>query len=378
MTLPSLPAQGAPWMTYATALDAAVRGATRVQRGFGGRTLYVRGTSYETPNNVGYVEELAAAVGSTSILNAATGGSNSPLLPYQYMQHPTAAWVPGSSDGDVLIGEVGDPLSESDDPAIWKQSRDVFQNQIETALRWHRASEYRPMDHSTVTLGPGVTFENFSVPAVAMVNAANVSAGGSVTLTPATDAGEIALISVPWRSSANATNNGDFQYRVDGGPWFTDTTVDKGDSRPDGENIVVTLRTTRIRGLTPTSVIEVEALSGVVLLDGYLVMGNPNPPSIMLMQPVPLIEVGGAWDFPGGEISENPNKNNTSQERYREIIRNIAAAPEFADGTVVVADPAPIWNAATDLNPDQIHPNATTGRAAHVTAGRVAAQLVGR
>lgn len=363
-----------PSSIVGSALRAAF--AARHRTGFGGRPLWAFGTSYEAPGS-GYVEDLAAALGSTVVNNAATGGSNAPALPYQYVDSPQK-WVPGTSAGDVLIGSVGDALSESTDPAVWKQSREVYGNAIQTALRWVRARAVRDMQHATVTLN-GAQPQNFNVSAVSVVNGASIVTGQSITITlnEAVDPGEIVLITVPWRNSA-ASENGDFRYRVDGGPWRAGTTVGKGDSRPDGSNVIVTLRSHRITGVAKNSVIEIQQVAGKVLFRNYLLMDNPTPPSVMLMMPVPLVEVGGVWDFPGGEISENPNKNNASQEKYRDILRRIAVAPEFADGTVVVADPAPIWNAATDLNADQIHPNDTTGRVAHVTAALAAAQTVGR
>jgi hypothetical protein len=379
MARPALPPETSTnWYPHYTWLDASADNSLARRAEFYGVPLWVRGTSYEAAGG-GYIEGLAAALGSTVVHNAATGGSNSPALPYQYVDHPDHKWTPGTSTGAVLIGSVGDALSESNVVSEWKQAHEVFENQLLTALRWHRAKEIRRMSHSTVTRGTGVTTENFSVPAVAIVNGAAAQVGQTITITlnEATDPGEIVLLLVPWRESA-ASENGTLRYRLDGGAWRTATTVKMGDSRPDGSNVVLTLRSQRITGVTATSVIETETTAGKVLYFGYLVMGNRTPPPIILVQPVPLIEVGGAWDFPGGEISENPNKNNASQEKYRAIMRSVAAAPEFADGTVAVADPSIRWNAATDLNPDQIHPNSATGWPAHVNAVLAAAQVVGR
>jgi hypothetical protein len=374
VTYPTIPAQGSTnWTPWAKFIDARTRVAAPPVD-FYGAPLWVRGTSYEAAGN-GYIEDLATALGSSTVFNGAAGGMNTPAQPYQYVDDPVNKWTPGTSTGAVLIGAVGDALSESDVVTEWKQAHEVYENQLLTMMRWHRATDVRRMSHSTVTRGTGVTTENFSVPAVAIVNGAAATVGQTVTinLNEATDPGEIVLLLISWRNSAS-TENGTIQYRLDGGPWRSATTVNMGDTRPDGNNVTVTFRSQRITGVTATSSIEATTTAGKMLYFGYLVMGNRTPPPIILVQPVPLIEVSGQWSFPGGEISQNANKNNASQEKYRGIIRSLVVLPEFADGTVAVADPMIRWNAATDLNADQIHPNSTTGWPAHINAVLAAAQ----
>ena len=185
-----------------------------------GVPLYARGTSYtngaQASTGLGYIDLLASALGATELHNAGAGGSNTPSLPYQYVDDPAHKWTPGVSQGVVVIeASIGEALSETTDR--WPQSRRVFENQILTALRWHRASAVRKFGHPSIALASGAATENVSVGgAIDLTPGIKLNAPGeSWAITVGADVSEIVLLTVPWRYSAEG-ENGDFTVSING------------------------------------------------------------------------------------------------------------------------------------------------------------------
>lgn len=348
-----------------------------------GTTLYARGTSYtagasSTAGN-SYIDKLAVAIGATSVKNGGSGGSTTPALCAQYVEDTANKWIPGTSSGLVTIeAGIGEALQEDD--ATWQGHRRVFENQVLTALRWHRASEFRRPNHATVARdGSGTSSETIDwLSAVDLSPGVKLSStGGGITISPnlGTAPTEIVILTVPWNSGAEA-ENGDYRFRVGSGAWRTGTTAGAGDHRTGGAAVVFTIASERIKLASGNDTIRLEKTTGgPVWIFGYLVMGNPTPPPIILVQDVYLNETAGAWVFPDGGHTTGARKNNKTLDVYRGIINRIAAMPEFSDGTVAVADPLPYWDPAIHLYTDGVHPN-NDGHAAFALATTRAAQVV--
>ena len=141
--------------------------------------------------------------------------------------------------------------------------------------------------------------------------------------------------------------------------------------------MVVTLASERITRVQAGDVVTItQDGNGTVWFYGYLEMSNRTPPPILLMQDVPLIEAGGQWDFPAGGHTPGPMRNTATLNAYRSIMQRIAAAPEFSDGRVAIADPAPTFDVAVDLDGDKVHPN-NSGHDKYFAEGLSALQSIG-
>ena len=322
-----------------------------------GVPLFTRGTSYTlgagATGGIGYSDLLAQSLGSSVLHNGGLGGTQAVSLCYQYVDDDEK-WVPGTSTGVVVIESgVGETLNET--AAGFAQRRFMFEGAITTALRWHRASAARKADHSSITLGPGASRDTIDwLSAVALAPAIKLEGSESFTITIGPGVHEIALLTVPWRLSDDASRNGDFTITA-GGVTRKATTKGKGDPRPDGSNVNLTLNSERITGLNPGDVVTVTKTGGTeVWFWGYLEMANPTPPAICLMLDVYLNESSGQWT--GSAITPGPMVNNKTLDVYRDIMRRVAASAEFADGTVVVADPNPYFDPTVDLHADGVHP----------------------
>lgn len=273
------------------ASDARYRRVRRPQ--VYGRPTYGYGTSFmagawSTSPATSFFALAASAMGATETHNRGSGGSNTPSMPTQYMTGADA-WTPGTSNGLIFLeAGIGEALSET---VRWSyQSRIVFEECIRTALRWFRAKAVRTFDHASVNKGAWV-FENASSGAVPMRALTSSVSGATFTITPGGPS-EIVLLTAPYRAvDMDAANNGDYEVRVDSGPWLRATTSGRGDTRPTAGAVTYTFGSYRITGLTSTSVVTVRKTGAgkVWLLDRYLVMGNPTPPPVILVQDCTLV-----------------------------------------------------------------------------------------
>lgn len=388
MPNPVFPAIGSTsWYPWAQSIHDALI-AVRQRPPVVGVPFYARGTSYTggagvaaTPND--FVEVTAAALGSTVTYNTGTGGSTTPSLVNQYADNATGKWIPGTSTGLVSL-EVGIGEALQEDDATWAGHRAVFENQVLTALRWHRASSLRkPGSSSTITTdATGTSTESLPDVGAVLVSPGikliNNGAGFTITLNEARDDIDIVLLSIPWKNSSDTTNNGDYRIQVGSGAWRSATTKGRGDPRPDGSNVTLTLASERITGLARNAVIRVEKVSGSeVWFYGYLLMGNQNPPPIVLLQNTPLVESAGQWVIPAGNgFTAGARRNTATLNVYRNIVNNIVTYPEFRDGSVTTADPFPRWDPSIHLAADGVHPN-DAGHAIYAAALQSAALRVG-
>lgn len=327
---------------------------------FGGGTSYTNGAGAAPGES--FFDRAAADAGATSTTNNGQGRSTTCSLPAQYVDgQPNGAWVPGTSEGLVFL-EVGIGEALEEDDASWLGHRNVFENKLLTAIRWFRSRLNRKLNHPSVVVTGGVFETLTALSAVRLEPGVKLVANGAtVTITLDEDAdAELVVFTVPWMATADATNNGDFRYRVDGGPWRNASTKGNGDPRPDGANAVLTLSSVRIPDARRDSVIEIEKTGGAELwFHSYALMGNPTPPPIILIQDVHLNEVDGAWVFPAGVHTPGPRRNNATLDVYRAIVERVAASPEFGDGLIAVADPNPRFDPTTMLDVDQVHLNPT-------------------
>ena len=357
---------------FAEKLDATVASATYAPRrrpAVYGVPYTAYGSSYTTGTPevpAGYVNGASLALGSSSLRNGGQGGSWSGALPFMYMRDTSDAyWNPGVSTGVVSI-ELGINDTGPTTAANAAQMQIYFEENLRTALRWFRATALIPFTDPTVDLGAWALW-HVTMEVMETDTYVTGTAGNILTITPGGPS-EIVFLPVVWRENSNV-QNGDFEVSVDGGPWRTGTTQHRG--YPVGTSQVYTFASYRITNLTPTSVVRIKKTTGgaVQVLPYYLVMDNPTPPPIMLIQDVPLAADGVQWPYAGS----NAFVTNAVLELFRVIMRRVAASGEFNDGSVIVVDPATGWNPALHLSTDNIHPNAA-GFAVYADAVQRAAQ----
>ena len=329
---------------------------------------YTEGTP-ECP--AGYVTAASLALGTTALRNGGRGGSASVDLPYAYMRAASSAyWDPGVSTGVISL-ELGVNDTGPTTAANATQMQIQFEENLRLALRWFRATALIPFTDPTVDLGAWELW-NVTMEVMATDTYVTGTAGNILTITPGGPS-EIVFLPVVWREESNV-QNGDFEVSVDGGPWRTGTTQHRG-YPVAGTTKVYGFASYRITNLTPTSVVRIKKTTGgaVQVLPYYLVMDNPTPPPILLIQDVPLAADGVEWPSPGATAFTT----NSTLEMFRVIMRRVAASGEFNDGTVVIADPAPYWDYTTNLSTDNIHPNASGFAVYADTVARAAQSFTG-
>jgi hypothetical protein len=294
-------------------------------------------------------------------------------LCYEYIDDDEK-WTPGTSTGVVVIESgVGETLNET--ASVYAQQRYNFESAITTAIRWHRASAARKANHASIVLGSGASLDTIDwLPALALAPGIKLESVESFTITVQAGVHEIVLLSAPWKVTSDATRNWDYTVTVNGVTRKASTRA-KGDARPDGSNVDITLASERITDLTPGDTIVVTKITGgtEVWFWGYLEMANPNPPAICLMLDVYMNESSGQWV--GSAITGGPMVNNKTLDVYRDIMRRVAASAEFADGTVIVADPAPYFDPTVDLAADGLHPD-DSGHLKYARAALTALQRI--
>lgn len=305
-----------------------------------GADLYVRGTSWwASPNSA---DVLQGMIEAPVLHNAASGGSNTPSLPYQYADHPTDRWIPGTTRGAVLMDVgIGEALSEITGREAHFER--VFTSAVTTAIRWHHASAVRKPGHSSITLGGGVLLESLDLGAINLNPGIKFNTAGQYfEIVVGAGVRDITILSAPWRQSAEA-ENGAYTITVNGGPAFSATTVGMGDPRNDGQAALITLASVRLPGVKPGDTVRVTKTgAGTAWFYGYLEMASTQLPPVVLSLP---FSVTGAV---AGGI-----------DKYRAAATAVAALPEF-QGLVALADSAP-WIVAADRDADTIHPT-TVGR----------------
>lgn len=300
-----------------------------------GVPLYGRGTSWWASIAA---DVLSGLLDAPDLFNASAGGSNTPSLAYQYADHPTDKWTPGASEGIVLM-DVGAGESLSEIPGREPQFRRVFESAVTTAIRWHRAASAHRGDDATITLGPGAALESIAVSGVALSPGIKLNANGEYfEITVPAGVTEIALLTAPWRQSAEA-ENADYLVSIDGVFVQQGTTKGMGDPRNDAEAVLITLASMRLTGLQEGEVIRVtQAGGGTLWAFGYLVMDADTVPPVILSQAFAVPDM-----VPG------------ALEVYRQLVVDIAASDEWQGG-VVVSDASGSITPA-DLDPDDKHPS---------------------
>lgn len=337
-------------------LDAAPKGYVDARVSDGGvlvgplfgAEVFAYGTSIingaAAPGGQGYADLFAAAIGASALHNASSGGSNTPSLPYQYADHATGKWIPGTSAGVVLLeAGIGEALSEISGREA--HFRRTFESQVLTALRWFRASAVRRADHASITLGSGATTETVDVSGIALAPGIKLNADNEpFTITVEPGVREIVVLASPWRRSAETPQstpgeNGAYTITVNG-VTRTATTLGFGDARNDSDAVLTTLSSERITEVREGDTIVVEKDgAGTAWFWGYLEMAATVVPPIVLIS---------AIDVPD---------NVADAAIYREILGRVASSPEFAGG-VAVASPASLLVAA-DIDADDTHPDAS-------------------
>jgi len=274
--------------TYAPLHKPAVYGVPLYAYG----TSYTNGANASDPATNSFVALTAAALGASATHNRGTGGSNTPSMPAQYMAG-TDLWTPGVTTGVAMMeAGIGEALGAN--TTTEPQSRAVFVECLQTALRWFRAKEVRTFDHASVALGT-FSFSALTGTVITGRGVLAVTAGQTFTITPGGPS-EIVLLTAPWRAIDAEVENSDFEVQVDGGPWRAGTTKGRGDVRATG--VAYTFGSYRVTGLTPTSVVIVrkKGTGDLWFLDRYLVMGNPTPPAVILVQDCPLVDASVSTD----------------------------------------------------------------------------------
>jgi hypothetical protein len=352
-------AVGTPSLTQ-TALDKRFQPAHRPQ--CYNVPLFAYGTSYTNGANSSiaansFVALAATAFGATSTTNKGAGGSNTPSMPAQYMA-ATSPWIPGTSNGVILLESgIGEALSAT--TVMEPQSRVVFEECLRTALRWFRAKSVVTFDDASVNMG-GFVFETSTAGVIAIRGAKATAAFQQMTITP-NGPKEIVLITAPWRAvDADAADNSDFQVQVDGGAWRNGTTKKRGDTRPASDAVLYTFGSFRITNLTPTSVINIQktGTGNLWFLDRYLIMGNTNPPPVVLIQDCPLVLKPDALRTRTNIVS-NPNfETNTIGWSVSASSTITRSTTEFRDG---VASAAIVWGTSAPVPAAFTYLNVSSG-----------------
>lgn len=301
--------------------------------------IYTYGHSYAAgigaTGSGSYVSRLTARTRAASSSNRAVSGY---LMRDTLLAAITGAgsWTPGTK-GLVVIDSVLNDVCRvpSSGDAI---NRLGFQEALRSLLRVLRCSAW--IDETDASIVYGGSWSSASLGGLRGGTAQTNTSGGTMTIT--TTARNICLVQLGFDIAAPRT----FTYTVNGG---SPVTVDcSGRQGYGGFNDF----TVPIYGMPAgTNTIVVTNGSQQNWFDGYLVMANPNPPGIVVTKDVPISSAGF------NSVTSDTNHTAAVLAIYNGYVSSIVAEAEFADGTIVVADPGPAFDYTTMIGVDTVHPN---------------------
>ena len=354
MAIPAIPAQGAPWLSYAQGLDDEIRTGrlsdTALRAAFERRPAPLTGTTVRAygdsflvdignfPTNQGIAPIVAGRVSASSLVNGAIGGTTMGQA-LSGLIDGSGIWTPGTH-GLIILKAVVNSVANVD-AASDAQEKIGFAEALRSILCILRSSAWVNEDVTTnQTLSAG-QWAPVTVPIIRGGSIVKATQNGA-TVTITTTASEIDLTMLTFPNAATAR----FKVTVNGGYHGAGTTQNQGSPSTSYHHMVY-----RVTGLTGTSTVVLthDDTTGLELYyDGYLTASTQPPGVVVCLDAAPTtagLQINGA----------TANRTAANLDAFNDLI--IGVCSEF-DDLVRVADPRPRFNNANDRVTDQLHPNA--------------------